>query len=71
MRSAHQAAEKSHEMWEASDSQSRAARAAHYRHYAAQFRVLANAEPDELRHARLAKMARQYGRLAARTEAKL
>jgi hypothetical protein len=45
-------------------------RTAHYRHYAAQFRVLADAEPDELRRARLAKMARQYGRLAARTEAK-
>jgi hypothetical protein len=58
-------------MWEASNPQSYAARTAHYRHYAAQFRVLADAEPDELRRARLAKMARQYGRLAARTEAKL
>jgi hypothetical protein len=58
-------------MWDASNPQSCAARTAHYRHYAAQFRVLAGADPDELRRARLAKIARQYGKLAARTEAKL
>jgi hypothetical protein len=70
MRSANRATKKSDKMWDAGNPQSRGGRTAHYRHYAAQFRVLADAEPDELRRARLAKMARQYGRLAARTEAK-
>ena len=43
---------------------SRTERASHYRHYAAQFRILAEAEQSRTRRARLAKLARQYAELA-------
>jgi hypothetical protein len=47
----------------------RAERAAHYRRYAAEFQVLADDEPDKSRRAQLAKLARQYAKLAARVQA--
>jgi hypothetical protein len=48
---------------------SRGERAAHYRHYAAQFRGLADDEQSQARCARLARLARRYEELAARTQA--
>jgi hypothetical protein len=47
----------------------RAERAAHYWHYAAEFQVLADDEQDKSRRAQLAKLARQYAKLAARVQA--
>jgi hypothetical protein len=47
----------------------RAERAAHYRRYAAEFQVLADDEEDQSRRAQLAKLARQYAKLAARVQA--
>jgi hypothetical protein len=47
----------------------RAERAAHYRRYAAEFQVLADDEQDKSRSAQLAKLARQYAKLAARVQA--
>jgi len=49
---------------------SRAERASYYRHYAAQFRDLAEDEQGRARRAKLAKLARQYAKLAARTKTK-
>jgi hypothetical protein len=46
--------------------QSGADQAAHYRHYAAQFRGLAEDEQSKARRAQLAKLARRYAQLAAR-----
>ena len=46
--------------------QSGTERAAHYRHYAAQFRGLAGNEQSGARRAQLAKLARRYAQLAAR-----
>ena len=45
---------------------SRTERASHYRHYAAQFRILAEDEPSRARRAKLARLARHYAELAAR-----
>jgi hypothetical protein len=50
--------------------QSRAERAAHYRHYAAQLRVLADDEQNRPPRAKLAKLARRYAELAARSQTK-
>jgi hypothetical protein len=44
---------------------SRAERAAHYRHYADQFRVLADDALSQPQRAELAKLARRYAQLAA------
>ena len=49
---------------------SRAERAAHYRHYADQFRVLADDEPNPPLRLELTKLARRYAQLAARSRAK-
>jgi hypothetical protein len=46
--------------------QSRADRTAHYQHYAAQFRSLANDEPSDPQREKLAKLARRYAQLVAR-----
>jgi hypothetical protein len=43
-----------------------AERAAHYRHYADQFRVLAEGEDSQRRRTELTKLARRYAQLAAR-----
>ena len=43
-----------------------AERAAHYRYYADQFRVLADGEDSQRRRTELAKLARRYAQLAAR-----
>jgi hypothetical protein len=51
------------------DPRSRRERASHYRHYAAQFRVLADDEQSQARRAQLAKLARLYAELAARIQA--
>jgi hypothetical protein len=45
---------------------SRAERAAHYRYYADQFRVLADGEDSQRRRTELTKLARRYAQLAAR-----
>jgi len=45
---------------------SRAERAAHYRYYADQFRVLADGEDSQRRRTELTKLARRYTQLAAR-----
>jgi hypothetical protein len=45
---------------------SRAERAAHYRSYADQFRVLADGEDSQRRRTELTKLARRYAQLAAR-----
>ena len=50
---------------------SRAERAAHYRHYADQFRVLADDALSQPQRTELAKLARRYAQLAARNRAKL
>jgi hypothetical protein len=50
--------------------QSRAERAAHYRHYADQFRVLADDEPSPPLRAELTKLARRYAQLASRNRIK-
>jgi len=50
--------------------QSRAERAAHYRRYAAQFRVLGDDEQSDARRAQLAKLARRYADLATLTRTK-
>jgi len=55
----------------AANPQSRAERTAHYRHYADQFRVLADDAPSQAQHAELAKLARRYAQLAARNRTKL
>jgi hypothetical protein len=52
------------------DPRSRAERTSHYRHYAAQFRVLADDEQSQARRAQLAKLARLYAELAARVKTK-
>jgi len=39
---------------------------AHYRHYADQFRVLADGEDSQRRRTELTKLARRYAQLAAR-----
>ena len=49
---------------------SRAERAAHYRHYADQFRVLAKDEPSPPLRAELTRLARRYAQLAARNRSK-
>ena len=43
-----------------------AERAAHYRYYADQFRVLAEGEDSQRRRTELTKLARRYTQLAAR-----
>jgi hypothetical protein len=43
---------------------SRGERAAHYRHYAAQFRVLAEDEQNRAQRTKLARLARLYAELA-------
>jgi hypothetical protein len=50
--------------------QSRAERGSHYRHYAAEFRVLADDEQNRPRRTKLAKLARRYAELAGRAETK-
>jgi hypothetical protein len=45
---------------------SRAERAAHYRHYADQLRVLADDVLSQPQHTELAKLARRYAQLAER-----
>ena len=52
------------------NSQSRAERAAHYRHYADQFQVLADDERNKSRRAKLLRLALRYEELAARTQVK-
>ena len=49
---------------------SRAERAAHYRYYADQFRVLAEGEDSQRRRTELTKLARHYAELASRARAK-
>ena len=45
---------------------SRAERAAHYRYYADQFRVLADGEDSQRRRTELTKLVRRYTQLASR-----
>jgi len=45
---------------------SRAERAAHYRYYAGQFRLLADGECGQRRRMELTKLARRYAQLASR-----
>ena len=49
---------------------SRAERASYYRHYAAQFRVLADDEQSKARRAKLAELAQLYAELAVRAKTK-
>jgi len=49
---------------------SRAERAAHYGHYADQFRVLADDEPNPPLRTELTKLARRYAQLASRNRPK-
>jgi hypothetical protein len=54
----------------AANPQSRADQTIHYRHYAAQLRVLADDDQNRLRRTKLAKLARRYTELAGRAETK-
>ena len=54
----------------AANPQSRAEWTAHYRHYAAQFRVLADGEEDQPQRTTLTKLARRYAQLAGRARTK-
>jgi hypothetical protein len=49
---------------------SRAERATYYRHYAAQFQVLADDERSKARRAKLAELAQLYAALAVRVKTK-
>jgi hypothetical protein len=65
------ASRRSAEAQSGANPRSRAERAAHYRHYADQFRVLADDTLSQAQHTELAKLARRYAQLAARNRTKL
>jgi len=66
-----QASGRSAEAQSGANPRSRAERAAHYRHYAEQFRGLAEDAVSQSQHTELAKLARRYAQLAARNQPKL